>query len=285
MENVIAERVKSARLTRAQQKIAEYFVRNPERVGRSSSMEVARAIGVSDASITRFARAIGYDGFTELKADLYSHMVDQATGGVNSLSLAERFERNRAAHGGGPSREEFLKVLEYNLAKTMQQNDEEKFDQAVELLLAARHRYVVGLRGCLGVAGQCAWLLRFLVDHVTAVGDEGPGGIGCLQDAEAGDFVLLFSVARYYKSDVRLARLAKSRGARLCVVADSVLSPLADLADVLLLAETKHMSFFNSTIALNTVYEYLVTKTAQRRLDAYRERAEERDALTVELRL
>ncbi|MBO5493775.1 MAG: hypothetical protein J5974_10655, partial [Pyramidobacter sp.] len=64
MENVIAERVKNARLTHVQMKIAEYIIANPEAAGRSSSMEVARAAGVSDVSVTRFARAIGYPGFT-----------------------------------------------------------------------------------------------------------------------------------------------------------------------------------------------------------------------------
>ena len=57
MENVIADRVKNARLTKAQQKIAEYFIQKPKRVGMSFSMEAAKAIGVSDASITPFAWA------------------------------------------------------------------------------------------------------------------------------------------------------------------------------------------------------------------------------------
>ena len=30
-------------------------------------MDIAKEIGVSDASIIRFARAIGYEGFTDLK--------------------------------------------------------------------------------------------------------------------------------------------------------------------------------------------------------------------------
>lgn len=82
MGSIIAERVKGATLTKAQRKIAKYFIHNPERVGMSSSMEVARAIGVSDASITRFARAIGYEGFTDLKADIYNSLVNQATAGT-----------------------------------------------------------------------------------------------------------------------------------------------------------------------------------------------------------
>ena len=284
MENVIADRVKNARLTKSQRKIAEYFIQNPERVGMSSSMEMAKAIGVSDASITRFARAIGYEGFTDLKNDIYSSLASQAAGGANSLSLAERFEANRTQFGG-ESPVEYMKVIQYDLERTFRQNGDQQFQQAVELLRGADRRYVIGFRGCLGVAGQCAWLLRFLLDHVVHICDEGPGGIGSLQDIQGGDCVLLFSLSRFYKSDLRLARLAKDRGASVVLVTNSVLSPLAELADVLLLAETKNVSFFNSAMAVNLISEYLVTRLAQLLPEDYHRRAKERDKLTAELRL
>ena len=285
MENVIAERAKSVTLTKAQQKIADFFIRNSERVGMCSSMEVAREIGVSDASITRFARAIGYEGFTDLKNNIYSSLAMRATGGLSSLSLAERFDNNRAKYGDSSSKAAYMQLLQYNLERTLQENSDEVFDKAVSLLLNAKHRYIIGFRGCLGAAGQCAWLLRFLMDHVVTVTDEGPGGIGLLQDINAGDSAILFSVSRYYKSDLRLARLVKERGAALCVIADSVLSPIAELADVLLTAETKNMSFFHSTIALNMIYEYLATKASQKVSETYHEKASERDVLTSDLRI
>lgn len=284
MENVIADRVKNTRLTKSQRKIAEFFVQHPERVGMSSSMEMARAIGVSDASITRFARAIGYEGFTDLKNDIYSSLASQAAGGINNLSLAERFEANRTQFGGD-SPAEYIGVIQYNLERTFRQNGEQQFQEAADLLRNAEHRYIIGFRGCLGVASQCAWLLRFLLDHVIHICDEGPGGIGSLQDIQPGDCALLFSMNRFYKTDLRLARLARDRGASVILVTNSVLSPLAELAHILLIAESKNVSFFNSSMALNLISEYLVTRLAQLLPEDYRRRASERDELTEELRL
>lgn len=285
MGSIITERVKGATLTKAQRKIAKYFIHNPERVGMSSSMEVARAIGVSDASITRFARAIGYEGFTDLKADIYNSLVNQATGGVNSLSLADRFDANRARFGADTSRTEYMKLVQYDLERTFQQNTDETFLQAVHLLKTAAHRYVVGFRGCLGAAGQFAWLMRFLLPHVIHICDEGPGGVGLLQDIAPGDCAVFFSLSRYYKVDLRLAQLAKERGAAVILVTNSVLCPLSDLADILLLAETKHASFFNSAVPLSFMAEYLVSRLAEEVPDIYRQLASERDDLTAELRL
>lgn len=285
MENVIVERVKHATLTKAQQKIADYFIRNPERVGMCSSMEVAREIGVSDASIIRFARAIGYDGFTDLKNDIYNSLAMQASGGSSGLSLSERYEINRSKYGGKGSREDYIKVMRYNQERTFQQNGEELFDRAVSRLISAKHHYIVGFRGCLGMGIQCAWLMRVLLKHVIGISDEGSGGLDLVRDSGPEDCVLFFSLSRYYKSDLRLMEIFHDHGVPVILVTDSVLSPLAEFADVLLLAEVKQMSFFNSTAAVNMISEYLLTKIAQRCTEAYQSTAKERDALTEELRL
>ena len=285
MENIIAKRVQQVTLTKTQQKIADYFIRNPERVGMCSSMEVAKEIGVSDASIIRFARTIGYEGFADLKTDIYNNLAQQATGGLNSLSLAERLERHRARFGDQASKSAYMKMVEYNVERTFQENADETFTQSAALLRQAEHRYVIGFRGCTGVASQFAWLLRLLLDHVIYIGDEGTGGIGSLQDIGERDCAFFFSVSRYYKSDLRLAQLAKQRGAKLCVIADSVLSPLAEMADVTILVETQRISFFQSMSAVNTVSEYLLSLLVHGNEDAYRQRAEERDVLTEETRL
>ena len=285
MENIIAERVKNARLTKAQEKIAEYCIHNPEQVGMSSSMELAGAIGVSDVSITRFARAIGYDGFTDLKNDIYNSMAFRANGGDSDLSLVERSNLSREKYGGFISGADYQRILRYNMERTVQQNSEEAMNRVVELLLAAEHRYVAGFRGCLGAATQCAWLMRFLIDHVMSITDEGPGGIGSIQDITNRDCLLIFSMNRYYRMDLNLVKLAQKKGAKVCLVANSVLSPLAEYADVVLLAEVKTASFFNSMAAVNMLSEYLFTCIFQRCNESHKQRMEERDDLTSYLRL
>lgn len=285
MENVIAERVKHAALTKAQLKIADYFARYPEKVGISSSMEVAKEIGVSDASITRFARAIGYDGFTDLKNDIYNSLAMQATGGIGTLSLTERFSVNRAGFGTLHVKTDYIKNTQYMLERAFQQNSDEAFECIISALMNANHRYIVGFRGCRGVADRFAYLLRVIADHVLSISDEGPGGISMIQDIGQDDCVVIFSVSRYYKQDDRIVRIAKARGAKVCVITDGIVSPLTKNADVVLLAETKSMSYFQSTTSVNIIAEYVLMQLAERCQENYNNRAAERDEMTEELRL
>ncbi len=282
MENVIAERVKGVKLTKAQMKIAEYIIANQEIAGRLSSLGVARAAGVSDVSVTRFARAIGYGGFPELKDDIYRHLAGSAAMG-GALPLDERFDANRARFGSGLAREDFLKTQAYNLERTIMQNSPETCEAFVGAVLDAGTCFVVGFRGCGGTARQFAWNLRFLADDVCHIDDEGVGGIDQMRRASERDCAVIFSAKRYYKSDLRLARLAKEHGAKVCLITDGVLSPLAPLADVALTARVRQAGFFNSSTAMNALAEYLLTLMTPRRLERYRERARERDRFCEDL--
>jgi len=285
MENVIAERARAAQLTRSQVKIAEYMIANPEAVGRSSSLEVARAVGVSDVSITRFARAIGYPGFTELKNDIYNSLAARASQGIGRLSLNERMEANQARFGSGASREEFVKVQTDNVERTLLQNPQERYDACVKAVLGAKTCFVAGFRGCLGVAQHFAWILNVLHGDVRLLDDVGVGGVDQMLRIGTDGCAVFFSASRYYKSDLRLARLAREHGARVCLVTDSVLSPLVDYAEVVLTAEVRQASFFNSATAMNAVAEYLLALITPHCLERYRAHVSERDDYAKELLL
>ena len=69
------------------------------------------------------------------------------------------------------------------------------------------------------------------------------------------------------------------------MITDSVLSPLSDLADVILLAETRRISFFQSMSAMNLISEYLLSMLVRGSEEIYHEKAEERDELTSDMRL
>ena len=283
MENTVVERIRKAKLTKSQLKIAEYVISNPELAGRSSSLEVARAVGVSDVSVTRFARAIGYPGFTELKNDIYDHLAQQASQSFGGMTLNERLEANSRRFGGSVTREEFAKIQTYNLERTLLQNAQENYDAFVRALHEAKECYVAGFRGCKSPAQRFAWLLNILTLRAFLVDDEGVGGIDQILRAGKDDCVVFFSVSRYFKSDLRLARLAREHDAKICLITDSVLSPLVPFADVILTVEVRQMSIFNSMTAMNAVSEYLLTLLTRLQLDRYRAYAHERDEYTKDL--
>lgn len=280
MTNILAEKIKNVDLTKTQEKIAKYFIRNQERIGSLSSIEAAKEIGVSDASIIRFSRAIGYEGFADLKADIYNALVENAYPG---LSLTERMNQSTLQYSGEDVDAQFLDLMQKNLSNSFHQNETSKYNQAAELLANARKSYIIGLRGCRGIAAQFSRLMSFMLPNVCCIQDSECVSISALQDAGDDDVVLMFVFARYYKIDIQYLELAKKCGAKICLITDEIVSPLVGYADVILQAETEHMSFFNSTLGAVMIGEYLLTLISRK--VNFQTRIQERDIVTEYQRL
>ena len=65
-------------LTQSEQKIAHFILAQPEKVIKMTANEVAQASDTSPATVIRFCRSIGIEGFTELKLSL-SAEIDSPT--------------------------------------------------------------------------------------------------------------------------------------------------------------------------------------------------------------
>ena len=92
-------------------------------------------------------------------------------------------------------------------------------------------------------------------------------------------------VSGYYKTDAYLAQLVHRTGANIVVLADSTKSPWAQIADVLLLVETRHMGSFNSTLGTTCLLEYLITMLCRKYPDRCSKRLGEREQMVAPLLL
>ena len=95
----------------------------------------------------------------------------------------------------------------------------------------------------------------------------------------------MFSLARFYRIEPKLLEMVHGRGAKICLITNSAVSPLLKYADISLIAETETASFFNSAMSFNMLSEYIITGMFQRSRDSHKERIKERDNITEYLRL
>ena len=280
METNIAERIKSAKLTKSQKKIAEYFVKNQDRIGGMSSLDVAREIGVSDASIIRFSRAIGFEGYADLKEHIYNSLVASAHG---SLSLSQRFLQNKEKYNCDVTPDLFRTIVQQNLDSVFHNNRMEDVEEVADAILRANRRYVVGMRGCRGLATKFGRLLSFILPGVQTITDTECTSLFSVQDISEGDVLLMFVFSRFYKSDLDYVRIAKSQGAKVCLVSNDLTGPLNPFADIILIVSTSNMSFYHSTLGADMLGEFILNLISSQ-VD-FKDRMDERDFITSNLRL
>lgn len=251
-----------------------------DRIGGLSLQEAAAEIGVSDASIIRFARAIGFKGYADLKDSAYDMLVKNAASG---MSLTERMSSNREKYQADDMELQFSNLIQKNVLSVFHDNKPEDFETAVQCLIDADHRYVIGLRGCKGVAYQFGRLLSFMMPGVTTITDDECNSINAMQDVSSADTVIMFVFSRFYNIDLTYMKMARKRGCRIILVVDDTTGPLSAYADVILMVGTANLSFFNSVIGIDVAAEYLLNMISEK-ID-FKERIAERDAMTEDQRL
>lgn len=286
MNDDLTQRIQQASLTRGQQAIANYMLKNRNRICSMTTLSLAQEIGVSDASIIRFSRAIGYQGFSDLKSDFYRYLTQEITeSNVGEFSLDKRLDIQTAKYRDLDISKELPKLLVNSLEHSLRQNSPLLYEKAVDALYHSRKKIILGLRGGMGPAIYFGRTLGYLMDDVQVITSGDGDTIAQLQSLQKTDVVIAISYARYYKIDMLIANLIEKQGATLCVLADSINSPLAMVADLVLLVETKHISFSNSIIGTISVLEYLLTMLCWKYPKKYQDRLAEREEILNIFRL
>jgi DNA-binding MurR/RpiR family transcriptional regulator len=137
----------------------------------------------------------------------------------------------------------------------------EAIEAVVARLQGAPTIYVMGF----GLSAHAAGLLTLglqpfcpgLINVVEFGGTE--VAAGRLMNVARGDMLVVISVPRYARDAVQLTHYARDRGAGVVAITDSPASPLARLADHLLLAPSRHPVLSSSLAAAVLVVEALVT--------------------------
>ena len=83
----IKEMLHSAHLTKTQKIIAEYVLDNASEACFMTSTEIALKLGVSESSVIRFSRTIGFDGFMDFQKALRKDYQDKVLSISSSITV------------------------------------------------------------------------------------------------------------------------------------------------------------------------------------------------------
>ncbi|MFD1832616.1 MurR/RpiR family transcriptional regulator [Streptomyces desertarenae] len=231
------------RLTPTQRRIAHCMVRRADDAPFLSSVELAELAGVSQPSVTRFAVALGFDGYPALRRHLReAQPVPAADGTADAGAGAEaRNAYQQAVH----AEIENLRQLAAQLA------DPAPVAEAGRLLAASRPLPVLGLRAAAAQARGFAYFAAKVHPDVRLL-DEGGSMLADRLDGavRAGASALLcFALPRHPRETARALEHARGAGLRIVTVADSAFAPVVRPGDLLLPAPVGTALSFDTVCA------------------------------------
>jgi DNA-binding MurR/RpiR family transcriptional regulator len=213
--------------------IAEFALDHPTDMALGTVAEVAQRAKVQPSAIVRFARALGYAGFTEMQQIFRSRLVASVAPSyrerIAGLRRDGRFRDTRKPRAVlGRFASEGMVSLE-----VLQDSTHDKdLTRAVTVLGAAHTIFVLGLGGSFPVAAHLTYVLRKLGRRVVLL-----DGLGSALGEQAAcatphDALIAISFKTYNPDTVRLFPELVARKVPAVVITDSLLSPLVQGATV-----------------------------------------------------
>ena len=248
----------SAGFSKGQKRIAAYILENYDKAAFMTAGRLGQLAGVSESTVVRFASELGYDGYPGMRKAIQDTIRSR-------LTSVQRIEVARETMDEENVLESVLMADIDKLHVTLEECSRENFNQAVDLIVNARHIYIVGMRSSTCLANFLGFYLNLLLENVHIIQDTAVSEVyEQIIRIREGDVFIGISYPRYSSRTVRAMKFAKSSGARVIGITDGETSPFVGVADTLIYDKSDMVSFLDSLVAPLSLINALIVSVGIR---------------------
>lgn len=254
-------------LSKAERRIADVVLERPSIVVESSITRLADLAETSPASVARFCRAVGFDGYKDFRMAI-------AAADSREQAARELFRVDDAEIEASDSILDVVTKVAYQEARAIEETarglDLEALDHVVDAIRGASRLDVFGA----GSSGLTAQDLQLKLHRIgvptfcwsdahlalTSFALTGPGGVA----------IAVTHTGQTLEANQVLA-VARERGATTVAITNHPDSPIADVADHLLVTSARESRYrtgaMSSRLAQMAIVDFVVVRLLQREMD------------------
>ncbi len=253
----LQQMISATRLTKKESLVAEYLINNLNTICFMSASELARTLDVSDTTVNRTVKTLGYSTFLSFQAKVQQSMLNQSK---ESFFLPPSERLNQEIQD--KSVEQYVlrlsEVFSENANSVFERNSQETIEAAINMLLTSKTKYICGQRPTIYLAERFGVVLRMIIENVRIV--SGSYSFEQVLDITPDDCLFVIDFNRYSKNADRQIQYAREKGSKVILLTDRPTAPFARFADVVLVVNVLGLSFFNSGIAPLMLLEYICSR-------------------------
>ncbi len=254
-------------LSKGHKRIANIVLREPSKAKEYSSLRLANTAGVSESTVIRFIKTVGYESFVEFRQAI----VDEIQ------SRMEQPEKIVTATKGVMRADLWKKTLAMdigNVKYTIDHLDTRAFEDTVDLSIRSKRKYIIAFGNDLLPAKMLYDNFVTIFENVTLLSSS-DNYFAHLLSLTRGDQVVIFSISDKSKELLGLTKYVKSKKSSIVLIANHPSSPLAEYADHLIAARSETPSFVESYAAafgiINALTLEIVRKDRVRVTERYKQ--------------
>lgn len=232
-------------------KVATYIVENFENILYMSSGELARAVGVSDSTVVRFAKTLGYKGFLQFRNDM---KLEFRSIRKPYMTLGEMRELNQATSV------KYFENITNDIKDFSHRINVTQIENVAKKILNAHIVYLVGI-------GSDNIMAKYMSEYLTLI------GIPCISIVEEGlhlkqnmllanekDYILMSSFPSVQNDEYWITSYAKENNIDITVITDSELTAKSLGVKDFFKAKLSMDTFFNSSILVMLLCDMILIK-------------------------
>ena len=252
----ILEKLKNTRLTKKEKRIAEFFLDEEQRVFLMNVADIAKTIDVSDTSVIRFIKSLGFENFTDFKnsgqEDIKSRL-DKTNDFIKNLDIIKENSIEQL----------YIHKINEEVNKIFNSSSQKQIKKISNLIMKAKNKYIVGFKSTAGIANFFGVRLGFMLENVSTFNIDDSVVVNSIFNIKQEDILIIFDYPMYSKVAVVLAKIAIENKAKILLFTDSDNAPLAEYSNILYKVKLNGISVFNSLISTQILVEYLLTYISQ----------------------
>ena len=206
----------------AEKKVADFVLKNPQKTVDSNVSELAKQSGVSDATVVRMCHHIGYTGYYEFRITLAKDLGRQQYETVNRVQTNDEVEK------------QFREYAE-NIIAIGRRIDADVMWNCVNLLKSCKQAHL------LAVGNTCP-LTQYMGFRLGRLGIKSTYNVAAeyflnnVNLADSDDILVAISQSGTSKQVIQGLELGKEKGLKAIAITAYANSPVANLADYVLLS-------------------------------------------------
>lgn len=252
---------RAATLSKRHSQVARFFLNHPEEAAINTLVRLADQAGVSPATITRFARELGFAGFADLQAVFRERLLGpglpyaaRMTGAIADAEL------DQPDHVFGS----FVKAAAESLFRIEAELDRGQLDAFVATLAECDCVHVAAARGAFGLGAYAVYGFAnvgkraHLIDNLGAMRQHQIAAMG------PRDVLMAITFDDYTPETVEAVRIAEGLGHPVLAITDNALSPVVPLARHVLYVNEARLGHFRSQVPAMVVCQAIIVSLGRR---------------------
>ena len=255
-------------LSKRHEQVARFCLNHPEDVAINGIVRLAAQAGVPPATITRFAKDLGFAGFADLQRVFRERLLGPRPTYADQMTAlaAQPLTEVSDTDLDDPSRvfDVFVQAAVGSLLRIGQSLDRVALEAFVTVLAQAEVIHIAAARGAFGIGAYAFYGLAkigkraHLIDNLGVMRAEQVAAMG------PKDALIVLTFDDYTPETVAVAQAAHDAGRIVLAITDNELSPVVGLARHVLYVKEARLGHFRSPVPAMVVCQAVIVSLGRR---------------------